>query len=485
VTETGLDLHALDEQLAPAVRGRRVIVVTPGAAGAMESVNQLRRYGAQRPLVIAHGPGLGVPPTAAEAELLIHPLPELPTLMSAEIQAHISFVADLPPAVVAAVERYDPDASAVWWLQPMVTSARTLLGRQAIGGRRQTWAALEDKTLGDQLFDTAGVRRPATLVVHARSSALLAAAEELNAGAGAGTVWSGDAREGMNGGGDFVRWVRTDAAASRAIQLFEAHCDRVRVSPFLDGVPCSIHGVVLPDGVAVLRPVELLVLRSQEDRFVYAGMSTWWDPPVRDRQVMREAAGSVGAHLASTFGFRGGFSVDGVLSAQGWLPTELNPRFAGGLTTIARALDGFPLQFLQASLAAGIDTGLTACGLEQSLLAAADERRNMVMHAISTAFRSEQTVTADVVFDGRSFRRAEPGSTPIGKVEVGPAALGVIARFSPAPSTMAPGDRGAPYACALLDFADREYGTDFGSCSPAPAASHSDVSGASAADDPG
>ena len=470
-----LEISALDERLASVVRGRKVIVVSTVAASAAEAVSQLHRYGAQRPLVIAHGPGLGVPPSAEEAELLLHPLPERPTLMSAEIQAHFAFVADLPPAVVQAVDRYDPDFSALWWLLGMVEADKTLLGRRVLGGRRANWAALEDKTLGDEIFDAAGVRRPPTLVVPAQGTALRAAAKDLDSGDG--TVWSGDARDGMNGGGEFVRWVRTTTAASRAIQLFETHCDRVRIAPFLDGVPCSIHGVVLPDGVAVLRPVELLVLRGQEDRLVYAGMSTWWDPPAQDRDVMREAARRVGTYLARTVGFRGGFSVDGVLSAEGWLPTELNPRFAGGLTTIARALDGFPLQFLQAALVAGMDTGLTARGLEQGLLTAADERRNMVMHAISTAFRSEQTITDNVVLDSRSLRRAEPGATPLASVEVGPASLGVIVRFKPAEATMVPGYRAAPFACALLDFADREYGTDFGPCTSAPM-----VSGASAAD---
>ncbi|MGI8722204.1 MAG: hypothetical protein ACR2JG_08235, partial [Geodermatophilaceae bacterium] len=325
---------------------------------------------------------------------------------------------------------------------------------------------LEDKTLGDAVFDAAGIRRPTTLVVPAETSALRAAARDLDSGAG--TVWSGDAREGVNGGGEFVRWVRTTGAAVRAIELFEAHCDRVRVAPFLDGIPCSIHGIVLPDGVAVLRPVELLVLRGEDDRFVYAGMSTWWDSPAQDRDDKRTAARAVGEHLARTVGFRGGFSLDGVLTAEGWLPTELNPRFAGGLTTIARALDGFPLQFLQAALVAGIDTGLTASGLETGLLAAADERRNMVMHSLSSTSRPEQECTENVVLRDGSLRRARRVESPIGTIELGPAAIGAMVRFKPDGATMTVGDRAAPYACAMLAFADREYGTTFGACSPAP-----------------
>jgi hypothetical protein len=111
-------------------------------------------------------------------------------------------------------------------------------------------------------------------------------------------VWSGDARDGFNGGGNYVRWVvdRRDRATARA--FFATRCDRVRVMPFLDGMPCSIHGLVLPDGTAALRPVEIAILRNAADRrFVYGGLGTSWDPPAADRDEMRDAVRRVGAHL--------------------------------------------------------------------------------------------------------------------------------------------------------------------------------------------
>jgi hypothetical protein len=59
-----------------------------------------------------------------------------------------------------------------------------------------------------------------------------------------------------------VRWVGTDEQARAAAEFLGEHRDdRLWVMPFLDGVSCSIHGFVLPGGVAALRPVELLVLR--------------------------------------------------------------------------------------------------------------------------------------------------------------------------------------------------------------------------------
>jgi len=61
------------------------------------------------------------------------------------------------------------------------------------------------------------------------------------------------------------------------------------------GVPCSIHAMVLPDGTAVFRPVEIAIVRDVPGRrFVYGGLSTHWDPTPADRETMRDAARRVG-----------------------------------------------------------------------------------------------------------------------------------------------------------------------------------------------
>lgn len=78
MSEYGFDVAALDERLASVVRGRRVIVMSTVAAAATESVDQLLRYGAKRPLVFAHTSGLGAVPSAEDAEVVLHPLPERP-----------------------------------------------------------------------------------------------------------------------------------------------------------------------------------------------------------------------------------------------------------------------------------------------------------------------------------------------------------------------------------------------------------------------
>src|SRR5690606_4075064 len=103
----------------------------------------------------------------------------------------------------------------------------------------------------------------------------------------------------------------------------EAH--RVRVMPFLDGIPCSIHGIVFDDAVSVLRPCEMVALRrpGRSDLY-YAGMGSTWDPPAAARADMRALCRRVGEHLRRTVGYRGVFTVDGVLTRDGFRPTELN-----------------------------------------------------------------------------------------------------------------------------------------------------------------
>jgi hypothetical protein len=44
-----------------------------------------------------------------------------------------------------------------------------------------------------------------------------------------------------------------------------ARADRVRVMPFLEGIPCSIHGIVFAEHVAALQPLEMVTLRSESE----------------------------------------------------------------------------------------------------------------------------------------------------------------------------------------------------------------------------
>lgn len=144
--------------------------------------------------------------------------------------------------------------------------------------------------------------------------------------------------------------------------------------PFLEGVPCSIHGIVFDDYVVALRPMEMVVLRTETNGLFYAGCSSYYDPPTADREAMRQIAKRVGAQLRDEVEFRGAFTIDGIMTADGFRPTELNPRNGAGLVTMARASSGSLLLIVDA-IAAGLKLDWKPAELERTLIAAFDDQR--------------------------------------------------------------------------------------------------------------
>jgi hypothetical protein len=357
-----------DEPIRRLVAGRPVILVGGVPQAWTAELDTVRRAGARDVLVVAtEGDGIGEAP---DCPTVVVPRPDGLSVLE-RIRRGAEIQRDPPAEVVEAVERFDPEHRAVV-LGTFLNESPSLLGRPHVSHRRPEWVHLEDKVVADELWDRCGVRRAPAEVVPIDQAP--EAAHRLDAGAG--TVWAGDATQGWHGGAAYVRWVTDDAEAEAAAALLGRRSRRVRVMPFLEGIPCSIHGIVLPDGVAVLRPVEMVTLRRRHDLF-YAGCATYWDPPDEVRAAMRSAAAAVGNRLARTVGYRGAFTVDGVAAEEGFLPTELNPRAGAGLSAMARGLpERFPLMLLLELVSGGIDLGRTALEIEAELLHAADAARS-------------------------------------------------------------------------------------------------------------
>ena len=312
----------------------------------------------------------------------------------------------------------------------------------------------------DAFWDAVGVQRAPARIVPAEYEALRAAAGALDRGSG--TVWAADARDGTHAGAIGLRWVRPGDDGREAAASLARIADRVRVMPFLEGIPASIHGIVFPDAVAALRPVEMLVLRpATGDSLLYAGCSTWFDPKPEDRETMRTLARRVGAALREQVGFRGSFSIDGVLAEEGFLPTELNPRLGGGMSTLAGALGDFPLTPLCLAIAEGERLDYRPELLEQAVLEAADARR---VCGGGRAIRRKltETGTIDLRRDGHDYRKAAPGEDPDASILFGPGPIGGFLSFSLDPDRNDPGQPSAPEVARAFRLADRLLGTDFG-----------------------
>lgn len=441
--------------------GRKVVCGPMPLAGMTDWVTLLAAVGAQRPFLVCTGRGAGPVPTEEQAVVVDVEAPPLSS-MTEEARLHDLLVRNLPESARAALERYDTEREAVWFTSPFVT-AEPVEGRAVHGGRPRSWMELEDKLVADAIWDAVGAPRAGSVQVPVEDEALRAAHAALDAGSG--TVWAGDARDGLNGGGDFVRWVGDEADLRAAVEFFAGRSDRVRVMPFLEGVPCSIHGMVLPDGTAAFRPLELAILRGPRRRFVYGGQGTTWQPPAEDREHMRELVRRTGEHLRARVGYRGGFGIDGVLTADGFRPTELNPRMSGGLTSLARAVDWPLFCLLQLNLVAGRDPGLTVEELEGWAVPLMDERTFCKAIVVSTTAAPEESLDIPVTWDGGRLLRAD---RPTGSsVVVGPTPVGLFAKLVTADPPES-GRRAAELNVALVRLLDEVVGTGFGEVSAAP-----------------
>jgi hypothetical protein len=455
----------LTDVLRPLFAGRKV-VVTGGPLAALTGLcRRLRELGAERPFLLATGMGTGEVPGPEEAEWCVVEL-RAPDVV-AEIRAAMRLLRLLPHDVVEALDRWDPDRRALV-LSPPFNELPRVAGRRAYGPRRPEWRRLEDKVVVDRLWDDLGVTRAPSEVVAAEPAALRTAARRLDRGAG--TAWAGDARQGFHGGAFCLRWVRGEQDAAEAAAFLAARCDRVRVMPFLEGIPCSIHGVVFPDAVATFRPVEMVTLRRPgSNRLRYAGAATFWDPPDEDREVMRDLARRVGAGLRQRVGYRGAFTVDGVLAAEGFLPTELNPRLGAGLATMTRDLPDLPVSLLDRALIEGERLAFAADDLERQVLAVADRTRAggawTVTHAGADATRE-----LPVVFEDGACRPAADGRPADGVLSFGPSGVGGFVRLALDPARVPAGPPVGPLAVAAFALADERFGTGIGPLEPARAA---------------
>jgi RimJ/RimL family protein N-acetyltransferase len=459
----GTDLASdVAERVRAAVRdwlgGRPVVLAGMPVAATPRWIHQLRTLGAGRVLVVGTTLGTGGLPDPEHADWI-----DLDIRASDPVDEFRQFerlAADPPPAVTEALDGFDPRGDALVLAAPF-QAVTTVGGRAVAGGRRPEWVELEDKTTNDALFDRAGVDRPPCKVVPAGDrSALDAAARRLDRGQG--TVWAGDASEGFNGGGTFVRWVTDDAQADRAQRSFAGRCRSVRVAPFLEGTPCNIHGFATGDGVAVFRPVEAITLRSADPPTLhYGGAATFFDPPEADRARMRIVARRVGALLREEVGFRGSYTIDGVLTDDGFRPTEVNPRLRAGFTPLVGGVPDLPFVAFHWAVAAGLPCPVAPDELEETIVAAADAHRaGGGWVAGQTCWRETRQHPVVVTDDG--CEAAADADDANGVISTGPSSQGGFVRFDATPGATPVGPPLAPRAASAFGWADRELGAGIG-----------------------
>ncbi len=452
-----VDAEYYRDLVRPLVEGRKFILGGSVLAGFPTGVAQLRSLGADRPFIIASGLGTGPTPDPKDAAWAVVDVSASNVIE--EIRRAGAMLGDPPLAVVEAIDKWDPKHEAVMLGHAFFTGT-SIADRPVWGGRRPEWEALEDKVRADTVWDAAGIVRMDSTVVPASLEEILLAHYQFDRGSG--TVVAGDAREGFNGGAVYLRWVRSNTDVEEASEFFAAHCDSVRVMPFLEGIPCSIQGMVFPDEVIAFRPCEMLVFRPDSGiKLRYGGTATFWDPPTEDREEMRACARAVGAFLHEAVGYLGAFTVDGILTVDGFRPTELNTRAGASIGLLLAGLRDLPLGMIQRAVTEGVDLDFRARELEALVVASADDHRGGAAMAPVARVQST-TETRYLAVDGDGYRVVGDGDAYDATLEFGPGAMGGFVRFRPDPEKTPVGPSFAPRAVEALAVADQLWDLGLG-----------------------
>lgn len=461
VTHAGVQYYL--EGMRAWFSGRRLVVAVGPLASATRLVATLRDLGVAEVAVIADGVGTGALPNACDFPWVDVRIGTQPDSM-ATVHAYQARLAALPDDALAFLQRWDPEQTASVIASRFSTLGR-VAGRRRLGRRLPAWEALEDKCVVDSFFDRHAVPRPPSQVVGLEANALWKAHTALNRGDG--TVWSGDVRDGFNGGATRIRWVSNPVEAETAQAFLLQHCDRVRVSPFVEGIPCSVHGIVFADTIAVFRPCEMMVFRRPgEARFEYCGAATFWDPPDAERDRIREFTRRVGHGLKQDVGFRGAFTVDGIIGADGFVATEVNTRTGGAFRLLASGLPEINLELLNVIVMEGAPFDWRAETLERLILEVADAHRAgggwLSTRGVATQTRS---YVLNRVADGWQIEEGEGPADAIGRV--GPSATGSHVRVTPDPDRTPKGPSAQPLVAELLGAMDDALDLGIGRLTPA------------------
>ncbi len=256
-----------------------------------------------------------------------------------------SVLLDPPDALRAWIDEIDP-AGSMCFLGSQFVGVGRIHRRSVIGWRRPDWASWEDKAISFRRFAEMGIPAPRGLETTADDPHLSGAFDTIDRGLGVVI-----AREGGpdKGGGSALKLARGHVDALRFAQSSGASC--LRLCEFVRGVPCSAVGIVLNGAVLVFDPIEIVTLVDDDAAaFVFCGSSSHWRPSRERSAEIRAAARQIGQTLASQWAFSGGFSLDGVMTAESFVATEVNARNASGMR-LRWHLPGFPYYLFIRTLA--------------------------------------------------------------------------------------------------------------------------------------
>ena len=446
--------------LSPLVSSSPWLIATDVVVAGGGIATELQTLGAPDCFIVGGSMGTGAVPETPYVQLGLTSTSMMDGIRKAELALDT-----LSPEVVAQVDAWDPERQARVF-RPFFSKGLPVAGRPTFGVRPQAWQDLEDKTCIDALWAQVGVPHAPARIVGTSKAEIVKAWGELDQGQG--VVLSGDSKLGFNGGASYVRWLREPKDLDQALPMFQRDCERVRLMPFIEGIPCSIHGFVVsgPEDkvqVASFLPCEMLVFRVPgTGRFSYASTGTTWSPGASDTQSMRELAKHVGRHLNTHLGYRGAFTIDGVMSAQGFLPTELNPRVGAAMYPLFSGLD-MPVTLLHYAAIEGAELDWRLDELEALVLR---DPPRMGRGGLMVSVPQEEQRSWFLGNQAQGFAEL-PEDQATWSVSLGPSPMGGYLRMLTLPGKVETGPSLAPKMVALLAHLDTTLELGIGPLTPA------------------
>jgi hypothetical protein len=349
---------------------------------------------------------------------------------------------------------FDPDNTATLVLPDPLDPPHAGV-RRRIGVRQPAWRLFEDKTVVDTLWDAAGVPRAQSIISDDTADlAMLGAIVDQ----GTGVVCSCQpVGAGPTAGGDGIWWWR-DGQPPTTTPTARPGTWRVRLMPLLEGVPVRLHGLALADRAIPFPPMELVTLpRVEQGTFLCAGAV----PMLGDAANLVTETERLGAGLRERLSYRGGFSVDGILTANGFLPTDFNARLTSAMEAVPserRVL----LHAVNLLAREGIepDSSTVEQLIEETFTASA----TCTLFGAATHANERSPREVSVCWHGDRLVPDPRGAG--GTLAVTPSPRGWLLTATLATNCLPGGDRVGPWAPEIFRLSDEVLGTNFGKLAP-------------------
>lgn len=368
---------AFRKALSSVFEDRSVVLVGAVAGRLSHIAGQCFELGAQRVLIVAsESSGLGcegLPPLTR----VIAPISHMSDSVDSATGARSS--------VAQALQDFDPERKALV-VSDGAPASRAFPGRTVLNPGFLSRTRLERKLSGESILEAVSNRTDLVRVLELTGPDIYRKCEEVDLGDG--VVLASDPPHSPGTGGSHVRWVTSPPefeAAARDLGIGTV----VRAMPYLRGIPSSMHGLVLDDGILTCPPMQLvnLVRRPRalgESRsFFGAGAATLTHVGALASKRIRAVVMSVGRRLTEIANYRGLYCVDGILTADDFIPTEINMREGSSIGVAFSQQTQLPIQLLNAVASSNLVVGESAARLDRAVAASSAPGAAVTWHAFS------------------------------------------------------------------------------------------------------